>query len=458
MRTARYRTLLLPVTLSISLIHSEPLDTDRRAFDTRAFDTRVSFNTTRFIHYTLSMGKGSNKKKGRRTPQLENEQASPEQMETPPRPQKPTTAKNAAAIAAVDGRLLGMDGKVVALDQRLAKITDMLTRLTSEQSPRARQEEAHGDNMQHEPRDMSPDTVPHTSGRPGRPRRLHPYSPESLSDDRPSREEPHRAREGWVAAGRSQRRAPVEGPRQHHHLHREPPTTVAGLEEEPGLAQRVADAINAAVNPLKSAVKGKHEHGFPYVYVTRGPKRVKAQLDECTLAEYTWGFIQMIKNEKDRHIAGDMENHLEQLIYDARTYPWESVRSWSEEVCARVQEGSLSWCDYYEIDRLQTRMAHANGQSIGQSSDKKEKPATNMAINLPQAVLSAKPAPPCRAYQMGTCRHPTHHVTNGFRQIHICEFCLTKKVQMLPHSQSQCKSKQFYRGDEQLPSPPGFGN
>ena len=226
-------------SLSASLIDS--LDTDTRAFAN-----------------VLSMGKGSIKKKGRRMPQLEIEQASPEQMETPTRPQKPTTAKNAAAIAAVDERLCGMDGKVIALDQRLDNITDMLPQLTSEQSPRAQREEAHGDNMQHEPRDMSPDTVPHTSGRPGRPRRHHPYSThslESLSDYRPSREEPHHAREGWVTASQSQRR-----PRQHHHFHREPTTTVAELEEEPGLAQRVADAINAAVNPLKSAVKGKHEH------------------------------------------------------------------------------------------------------------------------------------------------------------------------------------------------------
>ena len=54
-------TLGLPScrSLSASLIHSEPLDTDTRAFAN-----------------VLSMDKGSKKKKGRRTPQLENEQAS----------------------------------------------------------------------------------------------------------------------------------------------------------------------------------------------------------------------------------------------------------------------------------------------------------------------------------------------------------------------------------------------
>ena len=127
----------------------------------------------------------------------------------------------------------------------------------------------------------------------------------------------------------------------------EPPATIDELEANPALARTVAEALQAAIAPMATNVnRGKHERGFPNYYVTQGPKRTKAQLGECTMPEYLYGFMQMMRNMDSRDMWIDMNCHMLQVVTDGRTYAWPSVREWSEEICAWVTEGTLLWSDH----------------------------------------------------------------------------------------------------------------
>ena len=65
------------------------------------------------------------------------------------------------------------------------------------------------------------------------------------------------------------------------------------METNALLTRRVAVALQAAAAPL-AGTTGKQAQ-FPHYLITRGPKKQKNGLGELTLAEYAWGFTQLIK-------------------------------------------------------------------------------------------------------------------------------------------------------------------
>ena len=104
------------------------------------------------------------------------------------------------------------------------------------------------------------------------------------------------------------------------------PTSIHETDSDVSLTRRVAEALHAAVDPL-AAHTGKHPH-HAHDFVTRGNKRSKTGLGELTLSEYIWGFIQLIKSkEASDHSIPYMNNHLEALAEDAKTYDWAGVRA-----------------------------------------------------------------------------------------------------------------------------------
>ena len=412
------------------------------------------------------MGRG-NKKNVKRT----DTPRAPEEPETPARPQKRTVAANAHAIDHLATRMTNKD-------TTLSNITDMLSHISEkvgsntectgarnvrlgsvEIGPGASRDDEG--SMSGRPRrsidehqtffeargnEHSPEPGP--SGVNRTPPRHQPYTTPTpwRNDDRPTR--------GYrPTRGRTDTMATPPG------LGWEPPVTIDEFEANPALARTVADALQAAIAPLGTNLnRGKHERGFPNYYVTRGPKRTKAQLGECKMPEYLYGFIQMMKNVGSREMWIDMNRHMEQVVTDARTYAWPSVRAWSEEICARVTEGTLLWSDQYEIDRLQTQISHAHSASAHQPTSS-ELNNNNILSGVSDAVRLARAAPPCRALQNGVCAEPTHHTLNGYRHLHVCQYCLTSKCLFLPHTQKECRSKQ-YRPSTNPSAPPasGFGN
>ena len=231
------------------------------------------------------------------------------------------------------------------------------------------------------------------------------------------------------------------------------PTTLQDLENDVGLTRRVAHALQAVATPFTAVNAGKHAQ-FPHQVVDRGSKKQKTVLGELTLPEYLWGFIQLIKakNQGDESVPY-MYAHLEKVTEDTKSYDWENVRTWSEEILTRISKGWLAWSNTYEIDRLQSQFSHKPSQNTAKP-DVSQRGESNYRMS--DSVRKAKPGPPCKSYQFGTCSHAADHVNNGYRQLHVCAYCLNNKCELHPHSQSECKTKKFNdsrRGNKES----GFG-
>ena len=233
------------------------------------------------------------------------------------------------------------------------------------------------------------------------------------------------------------------------------PTTIQDLEADTTLTRRVAEALHAVATPF-AAAQGKSTQ-FPHFHVTRGPKKQKTNIGELEMPEYFWAFVQIIRSiDQSNQDLPFMINHLERIAEDAMSYDWSCVRGWSEEIFSRISKGKLRWSDSYTIDRLQTELSHKRPISSGQKASTTSAKRAE-TYDMTEDVRAAKPGPPCKFFQTGVCTHSTDHVQNGYRQIHVCTYCLSNKCQFQPHTLKDCKTKKF---DKQKKSntDSGFGN
>ena len=252
---------------------------------------------------------------------------------------------------------------------------------------------------------------------------------------------PHRARHATQPTHpyrASSLRDPL-GPGPHaRHL----PANLQAFEDDAGLQQRVAHYLTASLAPL-------HGHGkkvFPHSYVTRGIKRTKTTLGELSLPEYNMGYMRLMNSkEVDSADRSHMYKHLEAVNEDAVLYDWADVRAWSEECCARVADpdSDLVWSDYYSIDLLRLKLSQANRASRQHQEMPRDSCTFEGLSDVTTEVKAARPAPPCRHFNAGACTSRSHHVVNGFRYLHICAYCITNKCSFLPHSEKDCRSKDF---------------
>ena len=136
-----------------------------------------------------------------------------------------------------------------------------------------------------------------------------------------------------------------------------------------------------------------------------------------------------------------MTDHLDKILEDAMTYSWEGVRHWSEEVFTRVSLGRWKWSDTYVIDRLQSQLSHKT--LLDKNQKNTSTPRFESGYQMSEELKKAKPGPPCKFFQTGSCSHSSDHVQNGYRQIHVCSYCLANKCTLLPHPSTDCKTKNF---------------
>ena len=238
-----------------------------------------------------------------------------------------------------------------------------------------------------------------------------------------------------------------------------PPSTLQELDESTDLQDRVAHIVSAALAPQHLSGKKLYAHS----YVRRGAKKVKTTLGDLSLAEYNLGFIKLINSREV--IPADrphMFQHLEYVNEDAISHPFSDVRAWSESVCVSIADGDMSWEDHYKIDLMRITMSQNGPAGRVQGGDRREasrRGADTGALD-PQAdfsaeVLAARPGPPCRMYNNGSCSQKHHHVYNGFRQLHVCSSCVYYKCSLIPHPEKECKSKEYRK--KQAKEDLGFG-
>lgn len=221
--------------------------------------------------------------------------------------------------------------------------------------------------------------------------------------------------------------------------------SAADLSHSEEIANTIAKALTQpqVVNP-----GGK----YPHSYIVRGPKRLKTGLAELKLEEYLWGLYELIRETPDPMLKAPITYHFEQVLQDSLAWNWEDVRAWSEEVFSRVITGKLSWGDRYDIDRLQTDYSHKhplterhNTASAGGNAQRER----GLNLSLPSQVVQKRPGPPCKLYNQKSCNQATHHTYNGYRQVHVCSFCLWHKCLFLEHPEADCNAKNSSQGHNQ---------
>ena len=249
----------------------------------------------------------------------------------------------------------------------------------------------------------------------------------------------------WMNQARRQDQVDPLSSQSERHQFREPPTPVYDSDDNDDLQTRVAHLLTSHLAPIGST-QGKKQ--FAHFYVRRGTKRVRTSLGELTIPEYNFGFMSLIDSQDTfDHDKPHMFRHLANINEDASHYEWSGVRFWSEEVCARIAGGKLSWDDEYRIDLLRLKFSQQSRLSTMSKDTHHNEQYRDKGIDvqteLPPEVRAAKPGPPCRAFNSGTCSYSHHHVYSGYGRLHICSHCVARKCLLLPHSNDKCKSKVF---------------
>ena len=320
--------------------------------------------------------------------------------------------------------------------------------------PRGRTTERHQDAHRtwSAPRPASPPRDRHPSAPPpSSPRQWHGYS--AASNNPPQ--------QGMFTAPASRNISEVDPfiARPGFRPHRDFPASLQGLEEDADLSTRVATLLSAGLAPLAHSTGKKH---FAHSFIARGNKRSRTTLGDLSIPEYSTGFIRLINHhDTPTQNKPDMFRHLEHVNEDAIIYEWEDVRAWSEEICTLVAESKLRWSDEYRIDILRLKLSQRNPKSDSistpqaASKDKKEAATGDVSYPLSNELRAAKPGPPCKHYNAGTCAHSSDHVINGYRQLHICAHCLSTKCMFWPHGEKGCRTKDFNK--RRVEQGAGFG-
>ena len=252
------------------------------------------------------------------------------------------------------------------------------------------------------------------------------------------------------------------GARSNRPPRRDLPTTLHDLDDSADLQDRVAHLILATFAPPHLSGKKLFAHS----YVRRGNKKSRTTLGDLSLAEYNLGFVRLMNSrESEPADRPFMFQHLEHLNEDAIMYPFHNVRAWSEEICFLVAEGELSWDDHYRIDLLRIKLSQKGSVSADQRDSKEGKDgrrtfdagALDPNTEFSAEIRAARPAPPCRMFNSSTCTHATHHVSNGFRHLHVCSSCVYHKCLLIPHAEKDCKSKEYRKRSAAKDADAGFG-
>ena len=66
-------------------------------------------------------------------------------------------------------------------------------------------------------------------------------------------------------------------------------------------------------------------------------------------------------------------------------------------------------------------------------------------VEFSPEILAARPRPrpPCCLFNNGSCSLKHHHMTNGFRRLHVCSSCVYHKCLLIPHPE-ECESNFYF--------------
>jgi hypothetical protein len=192
-----------------------------------------------------------------------------------------------------------------------------------------------------------------------------------------------------------------------------------------------SDASDASDHPLRKPTKGKksgklrtiahrvkYELDWPHFYVYRHD--APAAYDTLTIAEFTFGYMSMVDNAPNAD-KEHMRRHFKDLMEDAMTHKWETVRAYHSVVLSHIETGRLEWSEACD-EHLRRRHVWSHPQ---------QRPYKNQHTSCPQSV--------CTAFQSGSCEQMHGHD----QKQHICSYCYKTGGHLHSHPEKECRRKQF---------------
>lgn len=165
---------------------------------------------------------------------------------------------------------------------------------------------------------------------------------------------------------------------------------------------------------------------WPHFYVYRGPDRQAAKYVDLSVQEFVFGFMCIIRKTKspDKEL---MLNHLQELMEDAVTYGWESVRNYHSIILQHMEMKRIGWRDTEAIQKLRRTYA------MQTPMDKFKMDST--------ARRQTKGPMFCLSFQSNKCNESTDHASSRGFVKHICAYCLKQVGQEYNHSETDCRRK-----------------
>ena len=147
-----------------------------------------------------------------------------------------------------------------------------------------------------------------------------------------------------------------------------------------------------------------------------------------------------------------INDHIEEVVEDAISYPLPNVRKWSEEVCKFIYENETDWVkaqrkvehlrlQYSQRFELHPEVVAAGATGTGGGGGAGGGGSSASWRSLSGDLLAAEPGPLCKHYNMGMCKNNGDHVMKGYRHLHYCSFCAYARVELIRHSEKDCSRK-----------------
>ena len=158
---------------------------------------------------------------------------------------------------------------------------------------------------------------------------------------------------------------------------------------------------------------------WPHFYIYRRDSK-PVTCDSLSMSEFVHGYLVIMETQSEQ-VRTSMNTHLKELMADASTYVWATVRHYHSVILCMMETGRLEWSQRAEIQDLRRQHVWVT-------------PIHSMYTSPSQGYTK-----PCRDYQVGKCAHSSNH--DGYA--HACSYCLTKTGRQYGHAEHECRRKSY---------------
>jgi len=175
---------------------------------------------------------------------------------------------------------------------------------------------------------------------------------------------------------------------------------------------------------------------WPHEFITVGPSCASVKYDDLDQAQFSAGLLSFISSEKDHACQQIKIKYVTQLHHDMCEVGFKTVHACNAMILSRLEEQSLSWEHYDELDRVREKFIFS---SLAAASLK----STNQAKSRPEIknIQNHATEKICSAFNLGKCDQYRHHSdANGLQVKHFCSYCYTLG-QRWPHTEVTCRKR-----------------